>query len=234
MHSTSDASKDRPLLATPYARLAGRRFSQLLTRGISPLHPTWERAVACESRQAGCMPPELRSEMLRGERNRDSTGQKKTHGYHAGFRSRTRAFASHRIASHRATAGAYNLIWGSVSSSHSLAVSTLIKARDTYCAIPNGDLHCIRGLPVPILLVLLQLSGPAGRRATGDAWHALFNNHVLAGIKPMERRSFDSFVTIRRNSNSIFLSAKVSSISQVAGRGRGKKAKLPSTHRRYR
>ncbi|QYT04643.1 hypothetical protein H0G86_011548 [Trichoderma simmonsii] len=117
MHSTSDASKDRPLLATPYARLAGRRFSQLLTRGISPLHPTWERAVACESRQAGCMPPELRSEMLRGERNRDSTGKntwlaRQVQVTHQGF-----CITSHRIAS--CYGRCIQLIWGSVSSSHS-------------------------------------------------------------------------------------------------------------------
>lgn len=72
------------------------------------------------------------------------------------------------------------------------------------------------------MLVLLQLSGPAGRRATGDAWHALFNNHVLAGINRWGGGSFDSFVTIRRNSNSIFLSAKCQASHKLLEGGREK------------
>lgn len=89
------------------------------------------------------------------------------------------------LASHRATAvhtrTFADLGFRLVVAYDTEAVSTLISPGPL--AVPSPMETCIAsGAPSPDLGRVASAVRTFGKRATGDAWHALFNNHVLVGI----------------------------------------------------
>lgn len=114
MHSTSDASKDRPLLATPYARLAGRRFAscspetfrRCTPRGSELWLVNLVRLGACRTLEARCC---VGSRIAIRQDTWLARSRQVTPGL---------CIASHRIVPRRCIQ-IQHLVWGAVLSSHS-------------------------------------------------------------------------------------------------------------------